>query len=69
MTQVEIKVDGMTCGGCERSIQNALTSRDGIRTAAADRSQGLVKVDFDPALIQQAEIEKAILEAGFKVGL
>ncbi|MCC5793113.1 MAG: heavy-metal-associated domain-containing protein [Chromatiales bacterium] len=69
MTQVEIKVDGMTCGGCERSIQNALTSRDGISAATADRSQGLVKVDFDPALIQQAEIEKAILEAGFKVGL
>jgi len=69
MTQVEIKVDGMTCGGCERSVQNALTSHQGVKAATADRNQGKVTIDFDPALIQQAELEKAILAAGFKVGL
>ena len=69
MSQVEIKVDGMTCGGCERSIQNALTSHQGVKAAAADRGKGIVTVDFDPAVIQKAELEKAILAAGFQVGL
>jgi copper chaperone len=67
MEKVEIKVAGMTCGGCERSVQNALTSRKGVAAAKADRNAGMVAVEFDPALIQRAALEKAIAEAGFKV--
>jgi copper chaperone len=67
MEKVEIKVSGMTCGGCERSVQNALTSRKGVTAAKADRNAGVVAVEFDPAVIQRAALEKAIAEAGFKV--
>ena len=67
MEKVEIKVSGMTCGGCERSVQNALTSRKGVTAAKADRNAGVVAVEFDPAQIQRAALEKAIAEAGFKV--
>jgi copper chaperone len=65
--KIQIKVSGMTCGGCERSVQNALTSRQGVSSAKADRTAGVVAVEFDPALIQRTAIEKAITEAGFKV--
>ncbi len=68
MEKVQIKVTGMTCGGCERSIQNALTSHKGVATAKADRSAGLVSVEFDAAVIQRNALEKAITEAGFAVG-
>ncbi len=67
MQKVEIKVSGMTCGGCERSVQNALTSRAGVKAATADRSKGVVSVEFDPAVIERPAIEKAIAEAGFQV--
>ena len=67
MDKVSIKVSGMTCGGCERSVQNALTSRAGVTAAKADRTAGLVTVEFDPAQIERPAIEKAITEAGFKV--
>ena len=67
MEKVDIKVSGMTCGGCERSVQNALTSRKGVTAAKADRNAGLVSIEFDPSLIQRPALEKAIAEAGFKV--
>jgi len=67
MQKVEIKVSGMTCGGCERSVQNALTSRAGVKAATADRNKGVVAVEFDPAVIERPAIEKAIAEAGFQV--
>lgn len=67
MQKVEIKVSGMTCGGCERSVQNALTSHAGVTAATADRNKGIVSVEFDPAVIQQPAIEKAIADAGFQV--
>ena len=67
MAKAEFKVAGMTCGGCERSVQNALTSRPGISEAKADRVAGTVSVEFDPAQIEQAAIAKAITEAGYEV--
>ena len=65
--KAEFKVQGMTCGGCERSVQNALTSRPGVSAAKADRTAGVVSVEFDPAQIQQEALAKAITEAGFQV--
>lgn len=67
MEKLEIKVSGMTCGGCERSLQNALTSHQGVAFAKADHAAGMVAVEFDPALIARPGLEKAIAEAGFQV--
>lgn len=67
MEKLEIKVSGMTCGGCERSLQNALTSHQGVASARADHAAGMVAVEFDPALIARSGLEKAIAEAGFQV--
>jgi len=67
MERVEIRVDGMTCGGCVKSIQNALTNRDGITSAAADLDNSIVTVEFDSGVIQQDAIEQVITDAGFSV--
>ncbi|MCE7903775.1 MAG: heavy-metal-associated domain-containing protein [Gammaproteobacteria bacterium PRO9] len=67
MTTAEFNVQGMTCGGCERSVQNALTSHKGVKTAKADRTANKVSVEFDPAVIQKDAIAKAIVAAGYEV--
>ncbi len=61
-------VQGMTCGGCERSVQNALTSHKGVVGAKTDRVSSKVAVEFDPAPIEQAALAKAITaaRAGFR---
>jgi copper chaperone len=67
MENIELKVDGMTCGGCVKSIQNALNEREGISNATADLESKSVKVEFDAAVIQEAAIKDAIEAAGFDV--
>jgi copper chaperone len=67
MTSATIKVAGMTCGGCVKSIENALNEQAGVQKVAADLDAGTVAVDFDANLIQQASIEQAIEKAGFDV--
>ena len=67
MMKTEFKVQGMTCGGCERSVQNALTGQKGVVAAKADRLSGTVAVEFDPAQVEQAALSKAITAAGFQV--
>ncbi len=67
MERVQLKVEGMTCGGCVNSIQNALGSRDGVNKAEADLDAKLVTIDFDPAVIQRDGLVAAIEDAGFDV--
>ena len=67
MEKITIQVEGMTCGGCVNSIQNALNGRDGVQDAVADLESGSVTVDFDPAVVQRPALEAAIEDAGFDV--
>ncbi len=67
MARVELNVEGMTCGGCVNSIQNALSARDGVASAIADLDAKRVTIEFDPAVIQQAGLVEAIEDAGFDV--
>ena len=67
MEKLSFKVDGMTCGGCVKSIQNALNEQNGINTAKADLDNASVEVEYDSALIAAAAIKAAIETAGFDV--
>jgi copper chaperone len=67
MEKLSFKVDGMTCGGCVKSIQNALNEQNGINTATADLDNASVEVEYDSALIAAAAIKAAIEAAGFDV--
>lgn len=66
MEEIEIKVEGMVCTGCENRVQNALKTVKGVKEVKADHTTGAVKV------VSKKEIEKEILkqkieDIGFKV--
>ena len=67
MATVNINVEGMSCGGCEKSIRNALLEHDGVKEVNASHESGVVAIDFDEAKIAQAQLEQAIEAAGFDV--
>jgi copper chaperone len=67
MESVELKIDGMTCSGCVNSIQNALYRQDGVNKAVTRIDDGLVIVEFDPAVISRDGLVRAIADAGFDV--
>jgi copper chaperone len=63
---VQYQVAGMTCGGCQRSVQGAL-KRAGVEVNLDDisLSQGTVRVG---ALVPEEIVRKAIEDAGFDFG-
>ena len=56
----EITVEGMSCEGCEQSVEDALASVDGVTDAKADREseRATVEGDADPDDLVAA-VEKA----------
>ncbi|MBL8629251.1 MAG: heavy-metal-associated domain-containing protein [Rhodospirillaceae bacterium] len=67
MTQITIPVEGMTCGGCVKSVERALGNQAGVSSAKASLEGKNVAVEFDAAAISKAQLEAAIQKAGFSV--
>nr|WP_284033221.1 heavy-metal-associated domain-containing protein [Halobaculum sp. DT31] len=42
-----MRITGMTCGGCEDSVEAALEGVDGVADASADHESGEAVVDGD----------------------
>jgi len=62
---VEFGVTGMHCGACVALIEEALTDRAGVRSAAVDLESGRATVGYDPSLLGIDELRSTIEEAGY----
>ena len=67
MEQLELQVNGMTCGACEQRIQRALAQIDGVVRSAADYRAAKVKVVFDPARTSVQTVQDRIKQAGYEI--
>jgi copper chaperone CopZ len=67
MDRIEINVKGMTCDGCAKSIESALTSRLGVQGANANLETGIVTIEFEPEHIQPPSLVDTIENAGFDI--
>ena len=67
MEKVLIPVDGMTCGGCVKSVERALTHVAGVTSAMASLEAKNVNIEFDSRLANRAQLDHVISKAGFTV--
>ena len=63
---IQLKVEGMSCGHCKAAIEKALNV-DGVKDVKVNLEEGLVKVLFDPGLIEEDQIKSIITEEGYAV--
>jgi len=62
-----LDVRGMTCGGCERRIREAVSALPGVSTVVAEHIGDEVEVTFDPQAVGLDAIRSAIIAEGFAV--
>ena len=67
MKQLQLKVTGMDCTGCERRLETALSHVDGVVRSKADHQEGSLSVVIDPAKANEEAIRASIETAGFGV--
>jgi len=65
METTTIKVGGMSCGGCVKSITGVLTALDGVARAEVSLEQARAVVEFDAAKVTREQLKGAIEDAGF----
>jgi copper chaperone len=64
---IVLKVEGMHCGGCVRSVTNAIKRVIGVKEADVSLEKESATVEFDKEVTNLSEIRTAVEEAGYKV--
>lgn len=60
------RVEGMTCSGCERAVQNVVTKLEGVDAVKADAGASTVSVEYDPDKVSVDQIRSAINKIGYR---
>jgi copper chaperone len=65
METTTIKVSGMSCGGCVKSVTGVLAALDGVARAEVSLEQAQAVIEFDAARVSRDQLAAAIEDAGF----
>lgn len=66
MKEFVIKVNGMVCGGCEKRVQNALKTINGVENVIANYQNGTVTVNVNND-VELKVLKDKIEDIGFDV--
>lgn len=58
-----VTVTGMSCGGCEANVVEAVEAIDGVASASADNEADELTVDGD---VDDDELRAAVSDAGYE---
>ena len=66
MEEINLKVEGMECTGCEKRIQNAVSNITGVKEVEANHENGVVVITAKNE-VDVEEIKNKINDLGFEV--
>lgn len=66
MKELEIKINGMVCGGCENRVKTALSTIEGVESIEANHNTGIVTVKAEKDL-DVAQIKEKIVDLGYEI--
>ena len=62
---VEVSIGGMTCTGCENTIQTNLMKVPGVTGVTASFTAGSAIVEYNPALVDSLKLKEAVNGCGY----
>ena len=66
METVELKVEGMDCEGCVKSVTRMLSGVAGVSGVEVSLEKAKATVSYDPAKSGPADFKRAVERAGYK---
>ena len=66
MESANIKIAGMTCGGCVNAVTRALRKVDGVAAVDVSLEQGEANVRYDSSRASKTALLDAVRDAGYE---
>lgn len=67
MTRLTLTIEGMTCQGCVKSVQNAISDLNGVQNVTVDLATKQAVIDYDDTVLDKTQITQTIEDAGFDI--
>jgi len=64
---LKLKVGGMTCGNCSRSVERKLAATPGVTKATVDLLNACATVEYEGSVVEPATLAQAVRALGFEV--
>jgi copper chaperone CopZ len=65
MATTTLKVSGMTCQHCVRSVTQALESQQGVARADVDLQAGRARIEYDDSVTSPDQLANAVMDEGY----
>ena len=62
---IELTIQGMTCTGCEQTIQSGIGSIKGVKQVKANFKDGKAFVEFMPGIADTMQMKEKITASGY----
>ena len=69
METLTLNIEGMTCGGCVKSVTRILEGVEGVAKAEVSLEGKSALIEFDPAKTDPAALIDAVEDGGFDAAL
>ncbi len=66
-TEVTLKISGMTCDHCVKTIEKSIQALKGVSRVHVDLATQKAEVAYSPDSLTLDQIKKTITEAGYQV--
>jgi len=66
MATTVLKIGGMSCQGCVKSVTQVLQDLPGVARADVSLEANCATVEFDDAKLTRDELARAVIDAGFE---
>lgn len=66
MKQINLKVNGMVCNGCENRVKNVLKNIEGVSEVTASYKSGVVTVTLNEEIAEDL-IQETIENLGYEI--
>lgn len=67
VVEAEMQIEGMTCTGCEATINYTLKSQNGVLDAESSYKTGIAHVKYDNSKVTPESLTGAVEKVGYKV--
>ena len=64
---LQMKVQGMTCGNCARTVERKLASTPGVTKATVNLEAHQATVEYDAELVKPETLANAVRQLGYDV--
>lgn len=67
MKQIQLQIEGMSCGHCKKHVEEAFAAKAGVTEVSVNLENGSASISYDENIVDEANIRATLDETTYSV--